>query len=360
MRMNFQPAVLAQAEGELANPNPVVAGVALALLEASRGEAGARFTLRRALAQSDGTPPTAVEMRRRLTAAIAAADWQSASASLTEAYPGLSVELALGGEATSAGGQGDVFTGEIFAGGRVRFDLSRATYVSPHMGYAINRWLAGMPVFQAYAASGSPKTGTFTFNVGPRQRYAGLTYCANKPGAWMLPDPDFLGSGGHARARQAPRVQGWDDRRPVAYWRGSARDLARVEAVAGGLAGALDIGVITLGVVQQPAPYRWALDLEGSGGGTAGLFARLLSGATLLRVAQADDCRIWLDSRLVAGTHYVPVAADLSDLGERLEWLRTQDAEARRIGENGRKFALSVSYEAEMQAAVVTLGQALR
>ena len=186
------------------------------------------------------------------------------------------------------------------------------------MPYLITRWLAGMDLFRAYAASGSPRTGRFAFNIGPRQRVAGLAYCGNRPGAWLIPDPDFLGTAGHARARQTSREVGWGDRRPVAYWRGAARDLARVQAVAG-LGDALDIGVISFGVAQQPQPYRWALDLEGSGGGTAGLFGRLLSGATVLRVAQADESRIWLDKKLVAGTHYVPVAADLSDLGERLE-----------------------------------------
>jgi hypothetical protein len=359
MRMNFQPAALAQAEGELANPNPVVAGVALALLEASRGEAGARFTLRRALAQSDGQAPPLTEMRRRLTAALAAADWQTASTLLTDAHPGLSVELVLGGEATLLA-QADVFNGELFAGGRVRFELSRAAYTSQHLAYMITRWLAALPIFQAYAVSGSPRTGEFILNVGPRQRHPGLTYCANKPVAWLLPDPDFLGSNGHSRARQASRERNWGDRRPVAYWRGAARDLARLQAVSEGLGAALDIGVMNFGVAHQPEPYRYALDLEGSGGGTAGLFGRLLSGAAVLRVAQPDDCRIWLDQRLVPGTHYVPVAADLSDLNEKLDWLRTHDAEAHQIGENGRRFALSVSYEAEMQAAVVTLGQGLR
>ena len=37
--------------------------------------------------------------------------------------------------------------------------------------------------------------------------------------------------------------------------------------------------------------------------------------------------------------HYVPVDRTLSDLAERYQWLRDNDAEARKIGNNGRQLA---------------------
>jgi hypothetical protein len=42
---------------------------------------------------------------------------------------------------------------------------------------------------------------------------------------------------------------------------------------------------------------------------------------------------------LVAGDHYVAVKNDLSDLLERVKWAKDNDAEARRIAENARRFA---------------------
>ena len=49
---------------------------------------------------------------------------------------------------------------------------------------------------------------------------------------------------------------------------------------------------------------------------------------------------------LRAFEHYVPVKYDLSDLVERLTWLRSNDAEAQRIATAGRRFAVRhLSYD---------------
>lgn len=42
---------------------------------------------------------------------------------------------------------------------------------------------------------------------------------------------------------------------------------------------------------------------------------------------------------LQPNTHYIPVQTDLSDLIERIQWAKTNDAEAERIARNGQKFA---------------------
>jgi len=47
----------------------------------------------------------------------------------------------------------------------------------------------------------------------------------------------------------------------------------------------------------------------------------------------------WFKRYLCPMKHYVPVAYDLSDLGERLEWLVTHDDEARTIAENAVEFS---------------------
>ncbi len=103
-----------------------------------------------------------------------------------------------------------------------------------------------------------------------------------------------------------------------------------------------------------------ALDTDTVAASSTALFQLLLSGAPVLRAAAADAGRLWLDSRLVAWTHYVPVAADLSDLAERVAWLGAHEAQAREIGAAGRAFARGVDYPAALQAAVQAVGAALR
>jgi hypothetical protein len=48
--------------------------------------------------------------------------------------------------------------------------------------------------------------------------------------------------------------------------------------------------------------------------------------------------RMWFSDWLEPYTHYVPVAADLSDLVDRIRWCRAHDAECRAIAAAGRRF----------------------
>ena len=47
----------------------------------------------------------------------------------------------------------------------------------------------------------------------------------------------------------------------------------------------------------------------------------------------------WFYKELRPWEHYVPVKEDLSDLSQKIDWLRDNDKEARVIGENAKKFA---------------------
>jgi hypothetical protein len=57
-------------------------------------------------------------------------------------------------------------------------------------------------------------------------------------------------------------------------------------------------------------------------------------------ILQAYKHEEWFTKYLLPWVHYVPVAEDLSDLQERLEWVRDHSEEMRVIAENGRKFFL--------------------
>lgn len=49
----------------------------------------------------------------------------------------------------------------------------------------------------------------------------------------------------------------------------------------------------------------------------------------------------WTINQIIPGEHYIQVKPDLSDLIEKLEWAYANDAEAKRIAQNGKRFALS-------------------
>ena len=53
----------------------------------------------------------------------------------------------------------------------------------------------------------------------------------------------------------------------------------------------------------------------------------------------------WLYTVLKPFEHYVPVRPDLSDLIERIEWLRANDAKAQKIAEAGRTVVMDVSHQ---------------
>jgi len=66
---------------------------------------------------------------------------------------------------------------------------------------------------------------------------------------------------------------------------------------------------------------------------------KLLSGS-LTFLQESPDIMYFYDA-LVAWEHYIPVRSDLSDLTEKIAWAKTHDAEAKRIAQNGREFAIT-------------------
>ncbi len=353
MALNLAAGVLEQAAAEAGDPDPVTAGLARGLLEAARGEAGARFTVRRALAQAAPASQPGAELRRRVLACVAAGAWEDVGPLLAHALPGLRAGLALGGDADPI----DVMGCTMAPGGSFAFELSRAGHASPHLPFLVNRWLSVLPVFAAAGAMAGPgQGGACRLNLGSRQRQPGLTFSATQPSAWLLPETDFLSGRGHARLRQQAPDPDWAALPAVVAWRGNARDHARLVAAVGEAAGLFDLG--TGAAAPQVAAGRYTLELDPAPG-SAGLFALLLSGAAVLRVAAADGGRSWVDTRLVAWTHYVPVAADLSDLALRAAWLDADPARAEAIARSGRAWAIGIDFEAELAQAAGTVLAAL-
>lgn len=82
---------------------------------------------------------------------------------------------------------------------------------------------------------------------------------------------------------------------------------------------------------EEQNGFRYQIYVEGNVAAYR-LGKMLGTGSVILKVA--SKYTLWLDEFLRPWDHYVPVRADLSNLVERIEWLRKDEARARRIAEN--------------------------
>jgi hypothetical protein len=215
----------------------------------------------------------------------------------------------------------------------------------------------------------------------------GLAYCAAGDESFLIPDNVFLPTEGYRALKQelAQAETEWERKQPIAFWRGSTtgqvldpargwRSLQRVglcflssrrpELLDAGLSNIVQWSESIASEIRQsglmkghfPASklqaFRYLIDVDGNSNAWGGLFERLLTGSTVLKVASPRGFKQWYYARLHPWHHYVPVAADMSDLMDKIEWCKANDTAARRIGENGRALALSMNYESEMETAL--------
>jgi hypothetical protein len=248
------------------------------------------------------------------------------------------------------------------------------------------RFLAILPMFARYARSAAP-AGTCLVNLGDEGHARGVAFC-NVPSmdTLLVPDPYFLSTQGYADMREpGAAARPWDQRRPVALWRGaptgyrttdSILDLPRLAlcalAARNDYAAYLDAGVTGLAQVRSQAEidllqrmgmvrdfipparfqnWKYHIDIDGNTNSWPGLFQKLLSGSVVLKVASARKFAQWYYDRLKPFEHFVPVQPDMSDLIEKIRILRANDQLARAIGAQGRARALSISVDAEIRAA---------
>lgn len=110
-----------------------------------------------------------------------------------------------------------------------------------------------------------------------------------------------------------------------------------------------------LGDFEPPRTWcrrRFAIDIDGMANAFSNLFIRLLYGCCVIRVASPCGYRQWYHDRLVPGTHFVPVAADLSDVDDVIDWCRRHPADCREIARAGQRLALEMTFSAEMLRTV--------
>ncbi len=280
---------------------------------------------------------------------------------------------------------------------RVGFDY-RGVLRSDHL---FRTFLSRAPVMIDLFARTRPEVATALFEISDVSHGEGVVgFCSSFPGAILVPDSEFYAARGYAtlRIRAAFEAVPWGDRDPAIVWRGSttgrgliatdaldpadshliqrtrlglaAREIAgmdvKVTRVVQSADPATDLALLeAAGLVGAPLdPMSWgrrrfALDVDGNGNAWSNLFTRLLLGCCVLKVGSPQGCRQWYYDDLRPYEHFVPIAADLSDLREKVDWCRSHERECQEIAAAGAKLARAMTYEVEMAGAVDRLERRL-
>jgi len=228
-----------------------------------------------------------------------------------------------------------------------------------------------------------------------------ISFCSAVPGAILVPDCDFYSSGGYAAVRSMAAANGpmWEDRNATMVWRGGTTgkgliatdDLALDDIrliprtrLCLALRGMPEVDAKLSHVVQSAEPERdrtrllaagivgdrleastwrgrkFAIDIDGNSNAWSNLFTRLLLGCCVIKVGSQRGYRQWYYDDLRPFEHFVPVAADLSDLIEKIDWCRAHDRECSAIASAGQQFALERTLDTELSNAVERLNRTLQ
>jgi hypothetical protein len=278
----------------------------------------------------------------------------------------------------------------------MRFTFDRSFVSSDLARENILRFFCSFPLFAWYAQSAESENGSVIFNLWDVGLSAGLAMCAAGAEFFLVPDAIFIDERGYEAARNHFEQNDvpWDERRAIAFWRGTTtglptdpesgwRSLPRIALCEIGRdhRDLIDAGISDIVQIEDQATiedilasdlmspfvpttefnrYKYHIDIDGNSNSWPGLFQKLLTGSPVLKVASSHNFRQWYYHRLTPWLNFVPIAADLSDLVDTILWLWSNDDVAKAIGENGRALALSLDYAGELERAATTVTAALR
>jgi hypothetical protein len=97
---------------------------------------------------------------------------------------------------------------------------------------------------------------------------------------------------------------------------------------------------------------KFALDIDGYTNTWSNLLVRMHYGCCVLKIGSQRGYRQWYYDRIRPFEHYVPVRSDMSDLLEKIEWVRSHDKEAQEIARNGQALARTLDFESGRREAV--------
>ncbi len=108
---------------------------------------------------------------------------------------------------------------------------------------------------------------------------------------------------------------------------------------------------------QFIAPQAWqaakyAIDIDGNSNTWTNFLRLLMFGCCVLKVDSSFGYKQWYYHKLNAYEHYVPVKADLSDLEDKIDWVRSHDRKAKVIGQNAQNFAKQLTFDSEKKYSI--------
>ncbi len=232
-----------------------------------------------------------------------------------------------------------------------------------------------------------------TLSDGDSPSAARFSPSTNQSHIVPIPDPYFFIHSGFEYFRRLTKANpvAWGERSGEVVWRGASSGLGTFDPVLGAERPALaaqrlelilaarrlpgvDVALanyrrdefrgqmlVEAGIVKPEidesswALRKYAIDVDGQTNTWSNLFVRLLLGCCVLKLDSKFGFRQWYYDRLKPWEHYVPVKADASDLGEKIEWVRANDARAADIAANGQRFATAMTYAAGRREAVALI-----
>ena len=226
---------------------------------------------------------------------------------------------------------------------------------------------------------------------GDKASRADFAMSAWRPDVTLLPDTYFFRWRGfrYYRELSEDKPVPWDERSDVLRWRGTTTGHGRFDRLTPDAANdpevmprirvalmlrhepRCDVGIsasdrgpelrrelIAHGLLRafiEEASWigdKYALDIDGNSNAWSNFLARLHLGCCVLKVESPLGYRQWYYDRLRPWEHFVPVKSDLSDLIEKIDWARSNDARAREIAAAGQAFARTMTLETETAVAV--------
>ena len=97
--------------------------------------------------------------------------------------------------------------------------------------------------------------------------------------------------------------------------------------------------------MEDMARYRFLLEIDGNAN-PWGFIAKLLCGSCVLKVE--SEWEGWFYGDISAWEHFVPLAGDLSDFEQKVDWCLSHDSECREIASRGQQFAFGLRFGSEM------------
>ncbi|WP_158240480.1 glycosyl transferase family 90 [Telmatospirillum siberiense] len=257
-----------------------------------------------------------------------------------------------------------------------------------HLCSDVARFISGPETYQCVFDTGDG------FDEGPYYRFA---YSSALPQTGLILDPYlyiFQNYDG-LRVHAASQAQPWTNRKNVLFWRGTttgrrsytpAADtspawdwLPRLHLCAASRASRfadhMDIAITEMGQIGEPhlrqaitsagllgdpiakkdfCDYKYQIDIDGHTNSWS-LIEKFIMGSTVFKVRSAEGFRQWYYDRLKDWDTHIPIAADLSDLDEKMEWALTHPAECERIAANGAALAATIQLPAAWAEAQATL-----